>query len=189
MDPDSDSDFEVPEAGEHLAGEASGLGQKTALLTAMLATVGAIVSYQSASAQSEAMYLKNQSILRQAEASDAWSYYQAKSVKSQIDAATATLAPDAAVRARFLAHQAEEDAGRAKVQAQAQQLQAQARRFSDEAEAKVRPHHRLALAQTFIQIGIAIAAITALSRRAWLLWGSLGCAVTGIALALSAFLL
>jgi hypothetical protein len=76
-----DEDYEVPSPHEHAIEEAAeekrdALAQNIALMTAVLATIGALVSYQSGSAQTEAMFLKNQSILKQAEASDQWSFYQ-----------------------------------------------------------------------------------------------------------------
>ena len=189
-----DDEYEVPSPHEHeveasAEKEARGLSQKIALMTAILATVGALVSYQSGSAQNEAMFLKNQSILKQAEASDQWAFYQARSLKSHVDAATAALATDPAVKAQFLAEQAKEDAGKAQVQAEAQKLQAESRKLSEDSEAKLRPHERLALALTFIQIAIALAAITVLTRRRWLLWGSLASAASGIAIALSSMAL
>ena len=186
-----EDEYEVPSPHEHEV-EASaerdsrGLSQKIALMTAILATVGALVSYHSGSAQNEAMFLKNQSILKQAEASDQWAFYQARSLKSHVDAATAALATDPAVKAQFLAAQAKEDAAKAEVQAEAQKLQAESRKLSEESEARLRPHERLALALTFIQIAIALAAITVLTRRRWLLWGSLASAATGIGIALTA---
>lgn len=75
-----DEDYEVPSPHEHAVEEAAeeerdSLAQKIALMTAVLATVGALVSYQSGSAQTEAMFLKNQSILKQTEASDQWAFY------------------------------------------------------------------------------------------------------------------
>lgn len=158
-------------------------------MTAVLATVGALISYQSGSAQNEAMFLKNQSILRQAEASDQWAFYQAKSVKGHVDDATAALSSDPAVKAHFLAEAAKEDAGKAEVQKQAQRLEAESRRLGEESEAKLRPHERLALALTFVQIAIALAAITVLTRRKWLLWASVASAAGGIGIALSAFAL
>jgi hypothetical protein len=42
------------------------------------------------------------------------------------------------------------------------------------------------LALTFIQIAIALAAITVLTRRKWLLWGAVASAGTGIGIAISA---
>jgi hypothetical protein len=135
------------------------------------------------------MFLKNQSILKQAEASDQWAFYQARSIKGHVDDATAALATDPTVKAHFQAEKAKEDAGKLEVQAEAQKLQAESRKLGEESEARLKPHERLALALTFIQIAIALAAITVLTRRRWLLWGSVASAVTGIAMALSAFAL
>ena len=45
------------------------------------------------------------------------------------------------------------------------------------------------MALTFIQIAVALAAITVLTRRRWLLWGSVGAAAAGILAAGSTFLL
>ncbi len=126
------------------------------------------------------MFLKNQSILKQAEASDQWAFYQARSVKGHLDGATAALASDPAVKAHFLAEQAKEDAGKADVQKEARKLQAESRKLGEESEGKLRPHERMALAMTFIQIAVALAAITVLTRKRWLIWGSLGSAAIGI---------
>jgi hypothetical protein len=186
-----EEEYEVPSPHEHAVEtaaekEGAGLSQRIALMTAILATVGALVSYQSGAAQNEAMFLKNQSILKQAEASDQWAFYQAKSVKGHLDEATAALATDPTVKAHFQAEKAKEDTGKAEVQAEAQKLQAESRKLGEESEAKLRPHERLALALTFIQIAIALAAITVLTRRRWLLWGSVASAVTGVAIAVTA---
>lgn len=189
-----EEDFEVPSPHEHAIEEAvekdqQSLTQKIALMTAVLATVGAIVSYQSGSAQNEAMFLKNQSILKQAEASDQWAFYQAKSVKSHIDDATAALTTDPETKARFLAAKMTEDKEKAEIRMEAQKLQAESRRLGEESEAKLRPHERLALALSGLQIAIALAAITILTKRRWLLWGSMSFAVLGILTAASAFVM
>lgn len=188
-----ENEYEVPSPHEHVIEEAGardgGLTQKIALMTAILATIGALVSYRSGSAQNEALFLKNQSILKQAEASDQWAFYQAKSVKSHVDGAIAALATDSSVRARYLADQAKEDADKVVIQAEARKLQAESHALGQESEAKLRPHERLALALTFIQIAIALAAITVLTRRRWLLWGSVASAATGIVVAVTAFAL
>ena len=187
-----EDEYEVPspherEMDEAVEKERDGLTQKIALMTAILATLGALISYQSGSAQNEAMFLKNESILKQAEASDQWAFYQAKSMKSHLDAATAALATDPDVKARFLADKAKEDSDRTEVQAEAKKLQAQSRKLGEESEAKLRPHERLALALTFLQIAIALAAITVLTRRRWLLWSSVASAAIGMVTSVTAF--
>ena len=80
-----ENEYEVPSPHEHALEDAVEKGgdtltQKIALMTAILATVGALISYQSGSAQNEAMFLKNESILKQSQASDQWAFYQAKSM-------------------------------------------------------------------------------------------------------------
>lgn len=188
-----EEDYEVPSPHEHAVQEAvekvgQSLAQKIALMTAVLATVGAMFSYQSGSAQNEAMFLKNQSILKQAEASDQWAFCQAKSVKSHIDDATAALATDLETKARFLAAKAGEDKEKAEIQAEAQKLQAESRRLGIESDVKLRPHERLALALSGLQIAIALAAITVLTKCRWFLWGSVSFAVIGVVTAASAFI-
>lgn len=186
-------DYEVPSPHERameesVEKEGQSLAQKIALMTAILATVGAVVSYQSGSAQNEAMFLKNQSILKQAEASDQWAFYQAKSVKSHIDDAAAALATDPETKSRFLADKAKEDKEKVEIQTEAQKLQEESRKLGRESEAKLRPHERLALALSALQIAIALAAITVLTKRRWLLWGSVAFAFVGILTAASTFI-
>jgi hypothetical protein len=186
-----EDEYEVPSPHEHALEEASekardGLAQKIALMTAVLATIGALISYQSGTAQTEAMFLKNQSILKQAEASDQWAFYQAKSTKGHIATAAAALATSAEVKARFLAEAEKENKDKAEIQAEARKLQNESRKLGEESEAKLKPHERLALSLTFIQIAVALAAITVLTKRRWLLWGSVASATVGILAAITA---
>lgn len=142
-----EDEYEVPSPHEHALEEASekerdDLAQKIALMTAVLATIGALISYQSGTAQTEAMFLKNQSILKQAEASDQWAFYQAKSTKGHIAAAAAALATSPEVKARFLAEAEKEDKDKAEVQAEALKLRNESKKLGEESEAKLRPHER-----------------------------------------------
>ena len=79
--------------------------------------------------------------------------------------------------------------------AKARSLQAQAEaldRRSEEADAEsahaLRPHVKLSVAMTFLQIGIALASITALTRRRWLFSLAALAALVGAVLALVAWL-
>lgn len=185
-------EFEVPSPHEHrveqaVESERDGLAQRIALMTAIIATIAALISYQSGSAQNEAMVLKNESILKQAEASDQWAFFQAKSVKAQLAADFATVAANADDKARFAAEQARDDKERFEIQIEARKLQTESRELGKRSEAKLRPHERLAVALTFLQIAIALAAITVLTRRRWLLWGSVTSALIGFGASASAF--
>jgi len=187
-----EEEYEVPSPHEHAVEEAvekerDGLAQRVALMTAILSTIGALISYQSGSAQNDAMFLKNQSILKQAEASDQWSFYQSKSTKSHLDDAVAALAEKPEMKARFLADRDKQELQKAEIKKEAEKLQAESRKLGEESEAKLRPHERMALGMTFIQIAVALAAITVLTRRRWLIWGSLISAGIGIVCAATAF--
>lgn len=186
-------DYDVPSPHEHAVEkkveEEGGLSAKIALMTAILATIAALISYQSGVSESKAMFLKNESILKQAEASNQWAYYQAKSTKSHIDGSTSDLATDSSVKSRYAASKLKEDQEKLKIQETAQKLQEESKKLSEEAEAKLRPHERLALALTFIQIAITLAAITVLTKKRWLIWGSLGSAAVGIVTSCSVFMM
>jgi hypothetical protein len=189
-----EEEFEVPSPHENAFEEAVELGQnnlnqKIALMTAVLATIGALIGYQSGAAQNEAMFLKNESILKQAEASDQWNFYQSKSTKKHIAEATLDLTTNPEIRAKYLAQQGKQVEEMVEIQREAKALQAESHRLSDASEAKLKPHERFALALTFIQIGIALAAITVLTRKRWLLWGSVCSAAIGVIAAASAVFL
>jgi hypothetical protein len=183
-------EFDVPSPHEHAVEEASErdtLAQRVALTTAILATIGALFSYQSGSAQNEALFLKNESIQRQAEASDQWAYYQSKSTKAHLDAIGSEIASSPQTRDKLAADGARERAEMEGIQRDAKQLEAKAHELSERAERVLRPHERMSLGMTFIQIAVALASITVLTRRRWLYVGSLTAAACGIGVAVSGF--
>lgn len=183
-------EIEVPSPHEHAVEEASerdNLAQRIALTTAILATIGALFSYQSGAAQNEAMFLKNESIQKQAEASDQWAFYQSKSTKAHLDALGAELATAPSVKDKLAAEGLRERAEMASIQQNAEKLEAKAHALSQQAETVLRPHERMSLGMTFIQIAVALASITVLTRRRWLYVGTLGAAACGIGVAVSGF--
>src|SRR5271169_2046648 len=138
-------EYEVPSPHEK-AVEAAGenrfdsMVQRIALMTAVLATIAALISYHSGSAQNEAMFLKNQSILKQAEASDQFAFYQAKSVKAHINEAVASLSIEQDTKARYLAAKEKEDNEKTTILVDARKLQAESKKLGEESEAKLKPH-------------------------------------------------
>lgn len=136
-----------------------------ALSTAILAVLAAIAGLLSGKHANEAM-------MSQIEASDQWSYYQAKSVKAAVLDAKMTLtgaAPN------------EEDKSKAeRYQEEMKEIQTEAKTKANEAKANFHRHEIFAGSVTMFQIAIAIAAISALTakRRFWLvslLFGVAGC--------------
>lgn len=169
------------EAVEHRA-EREPLAQKIALFSAILATLGAVVSLLGGHTENDAMYYKNEAVLMKARASDVWNYYQAEEIKRHIYEASAPENPDIAKKVVDYA---------AKSQGLRKQAEAFDRR-SEEADAKslhaLHPHVKLAIAMTFLQIAIALASITALTERRWLFTAASLSALAGMTLALIAWI-
>ncbi len=135
-----------------------------ALSTAMLAVFAAITGLLSGKHANEAM-------MNQIEASDQWSYYQAKSIKAalldaKMSLATVTDEKDRAKVARYEEEQTE--------------IKSEAERKQADAKSNFHRHEVYARGVTMFQIAIAVAAISALTkkRRFWLvslLFGVAGC--------------
>jgi len=136
-----------------------------ALSTAILAVLAAIAGLLSGKHANEAM-------MNQIEASDQWNYYQAKSIKASVLDAKMSLAgtpneSDQTKRDRYEKEQEE--------------IKSEAERKEAAAKANFHKHEVFARGVTMFQIAIAIAAISALTRRRrfWivsLLFGAIGCA-------------
>lgn len=141
--------------------------KRVALFSAVLATMGAVASFLGGHTQNEALYHKNDAVLLKARASDAWAYYQAEGIKRHIAETAMETAP--AQAARFKADADKYRARAAALQAQAEALDRQSEAADDEAAHALRPHTKLALAVTLVQIAIALASIAALTVRPWLL--------------------
>ena len=71
----------MDEAAEH---EPKGMAGQLAVITAILATVGAAFSYMAGATQADAGLFKNDAAIRKTEASNQWNFYQAKSGKQNL---------------------------------------------------------------------------------------------------------
>ena len=135
-----------------------------ALSTAILAVLAAIAGLLSGKHANEAM-------MSQIEASDQWGYYQAKSIKASVLDAKMSLAPVADEKDRAKATRYEEEQS---------EIKSEAERKQTEARANFHRHEVYARSVTMFQIAIAVAAISALTkkRRFWivsLVFGAVGC--------------
>jgi hypothetical protein len=136
-----------------------------ALSTAILAVLAAIASLLSGEHANEAM-------LNQIEASSQWSYYQAKSIKAAVlDAKIAfTGTPNESDQSK-----------RARYEKEQQEIKSEAEAKQAAAKSYFHKHEVFARAVTMFQIAIAIAAISALTKKRsfWLVslvFGAFGCA-------------
>ncbi|MFL6543797.1 MAG: DUF4337 family protein [Candidatus Udaeobacter sp.] len=136
-----------------------------ALSTAILAALAAIAGLLSGRHVNEAM-------MSQIEASDKWSYYQAKSIKASVLDAKISLAG---------APNESDQSKRDRYEKEQEQIKSEAEHKVSAAKANFHKHEVFASGVTMFQIAIAIAAISALTRKRpfWivsLLFGAVGCA-------------
>jgi hypothetical protein len=145
-----------------------------ALSTALFAVVAAVASLKSGHHANEALLHGNEATLRQAQASDAWAYYQAKGVKSVTRQSEADLlaalkaAPDEIARAHEEAEH--EKKGQEELEKKARELEEARAKSQEESAADLRAHQSFAYVVTMLQVAIGLSAVAALiARRAiWL---------------------
>ena len=143
------------------------LNQWVAIFTAILASLGAIVSYQGTRTMNEVLLYKNEAILQKTNATDQWSYYQAVSTKAHIMQLALALLPSSKANL-FREKIAKYAAQKVTIKARADALEARSRHADRESARLDRPHNGMALSLIFIQIAISLASITALTGRRWL---------------------
>jgi hypothetical protein len=183
----SDHGFHVHGPHEHELEHAAHDAQKDpfagtiAVMTAILATVGALFSYMGGATQANAGLYKNNAAIKKTEASDQWNYYQAKSGKQNLAELAAVLVADDK-KAQYLQEVERYKKEKAEIKVEADKLEAQSKSWDDQSEAQMHLHHRWAQATTGLQISIALAAMALLTRRKWLEWGMYGVASVGIVL-------
>lgn len=154
-------------AVEHQAHGGDGLAGQIAIFTAILASVGAIVSYQGGDTQNQAMLYKNEAVLKKTHASDQWNYFQAKSSKGHLMELALEIAP--AGKKDYYKKQIEKyDKEKKEIKLMAEALEAESEKANIASEHAMHPHHRLAQSMTMIQIAISLASITVLTRKKWL---------------------
>lgn len=170
-------------AVEHEAHK-GGLGQQVAIFSAVLATVGAIVSFFGGDTQNKAMLYKNEAVLERAEATDQWNFYQAKSLKQNMAEVAAATAADPRAAEKYRAEAERYKKEKADVEKDARKHEEAYKHWNEKSERALHPHHYLAMSMTLLQIAIALASITVLTQKRWLLAGAavgaLGGAVLGI---------
>jgi succinate dehydrogenase/fumarate reductase flavoprotein subunit len=151
------------------AHEAGGWLRWAALASAILAALAAVAALISG-------HFANEAMLEQIKASDKWSQYQAKSIKSSLaEARLEQLAPDAATELREKLSKKIEKYGDDR-----KEIQEAAEGLEKISEIHLSLHETTSRAVTFFQVSIAIAAISVLARRRRYLLVSLGSGLIGI---------
>ena len=172
---------------EHAAQHGDPFAGRIAVMTAIFATIGAMFGYMGGATQNAALLYKNEAAIRRAEASDQWNFYQAKSSKQNIAELGSTLTTGDA-QAKYLKEVERYKKEKEEIMPEAKKLENASKEAELASEASMHVHHRWAQATTFIQIAIALAAITILTRNKGLQYASYGVATLAVAIGILAFL-
>ena len=139
-------DHELEHAAQH--GDKDSFSGQIAVMTAILATIGALFSYMGGATQANAGLYKNNAAIKKTEASNQWNYYQAKSSKQNLAELALALAPKE--KQDFYTKEIERYKGEKDgIKKDAEALEAEVKKFdaqSDDANKKsaekIHPHHR-----------------------------------------------
>lgn len=166
---------------EHAADSGDPFSGRIAVMTAIFATVGALFGYMAGATQNDALLFKNEAAIKKTEASDQWNFYQAKSNKENLAGLGATLTAGEQ-QTKYLKDVERYKGEKEPIMAKAQSLETQSAAAEASSEASMHVHHRWAQATTLIQIAIALAAITILTRNKGLQYISYGVGVGSMAI-------
>ena len=188
----SDSPLEELEHHEHLehAEHAAHSGDKlisnVTFTIAVLAVLAAIAASLETTASDAAIVAKNDAVLAQDQATDAWNLFEAKSLKKNIyQVAAAQGGPKAA---EFAKKAAEEGQGGQPFQDKAQGYEAKRDKALESAEVSEARHSRLTVASTLLHMAIAIATLSIILHRRWPWFTALALSAAGLAAGAWAYL-
>jgi hypothetical protein len=138
-------DHELEHAAAH-AGPKDFAG-RLAVVTAVIATVGALFAYMGGLTQANAGLFKNDGAIKKTEASNQWNYYQAKSSKQNLAELALELAPES--RRAFYAdeikrYKSEKDV----IKRDAEKLEKASDEWNQRSDEQIHQHHRWAQATT-----------------------------------------
>lgn len=174
------------ERGEQ-AGESK--SRSILLLAALVAVVAAITTLFANQNSTAALQAKNDAILDQARATDAWNFYQARSIKQHIYLAASDAAPQlsAAARVKLAAAAKHEGRQQSDLLKQAKRYEAQVEADGRRSESFMHRHEILEASVTFFEVAIAVISIAGITALRWLVGVGIVLALIGVGFGVYAF--
>lgn len=171
----------------HDAGHDDKMTSQIAVITAIIATVGAMFSYMGGATQANAGLYKNNAAIKKTEASNQWNYFQSKSTKQSLAELARDLAPEdkkGSYQAKVERYEKEKN----EIKVAADKLEADASAWDKQSDEQMHQHHRWAQSTTALQVAIALAAIALLTKKKWLEYGMFAVAAIGLVVGAMALL-
>lgn len=163
-----DHELEHAAQGGHGEHDEKGKGMiaQIAVITAVIATVGALFSYMGGATQANAGLYKNNAAIKKTEASNQWNFFQAKSTKQSLAEVSRDLSADSA-KDKYQAKIDRYEKEKNEIKLAAEKLEKESTDWDKQSDEQMHQHHRWAQATTVLQISIAMAAIALLTRKRW----------------------
>ena len=172
-------DHELEHAAQGGHDSHGGMIAQIAVITAIIATVGALFAYQGGATQANAGLYKNNAAIKKTEASNQWNFFQAKSTKQSLAELARDLAPDdkkPTYQAKIERYEMEKN----EIKLGAEKLEMESTNWDKSSDEQMHQHHRWAQATTVLQVSIALAAIALLTKKRWLEYAMFALAAVGL---------
>ena len=173
-------DHELEHAAQGGHGEHSGMINQIAMFTAIIATIGAIFGYMGGATQANAGLFKNNAAIKKTEASNQWNYFQSKSTKQSLAEVSRDLTTRDEEKAKYQAKIDRYEKEKNEIKAGAEKQEAEATAWDKQSDEQMHQHHRWAQATTVLQVCIALAAISLLTKKKWLEYAMFGAGGLGV---------
>lgn len=138
-----------------------------AMFTAVIATIGAVFGYMDGTTLSNAVIFKNNAAIAKTQAANQWNFYQAKSNKQSISELAAELIPKAKSK-DYNSEIERYKTEKKEIKTEAEKFENESKQWDHQSEHQMHLHHRWAQGTTLLQVSIALAAISLLTRNEWL---------------------
>ena len=169
------------------SGHSDSMTTQIALFTAVIATVGALFGYMDGTTLSNAVIYKNNAAITKTEASNQWNFYQAKSNKQNLSELAIELIPNSKSK-DYTGEIERYKAEKKDIKAEAEKFETESKNWDQQSEFQMHMHHRWAQGTTLLQVSIALAAISLLTRNEWLKKLMYAVGATGVAVGILAAL-
>jgi len=179
-------DFHVHGAHDHAVehgarhGGADTLPGRVAVISAVLATLGALMTFAGGDTQAKAQLYKNTATITKTHENDKWNEYQAEGIKYHLAKTAADLQSHADKAEWYLSEAQRYRMQQAELKEESLKLEEEVKQWDERSEKQMHEHHRWALGATAMQIAIALSAIALLARKTWLLYGVGAVAAAGL---------
>ena len=179
--PEVDIDKLKETIDEEIEREGGALLRGIALTTAVLAALAAVSALKAGGTANEALALKTEATRLQAEASDQWTYYQAKGLKATITEAEKNtwIALDKTPPEALAKNEERYAEDQRRSKEKAEELEKVRDTMGNEADHLMHHHHFFAQSVALLQVAIALGAVAALTRRRAVWAGSVVLGVIG----------